>query len=170
MKGLFSFALLTAVAASPAIALQDEEVPPDTGYFAGSYTCQDGEHGIYLQLDVDENDGNVAQVSGILSFFPTIAGKSGPIGMTTGSFTVSGTIVRETMAISLKPGEWLFQPEGYGAAALEGTFTETPEGLSQITGKPVVPGNPGYCSDLIATELVLDGRFLDDAAAEESSD
>ena len=170
MKALMSLALMATAAANPALALQDEETPLDTGHFAGSYTCQDGEHGIYLQLDVDANDGEVAEVSGILTFFPTLAGKDGPSGMVTGSFTVSGTIVRETMAISLEPGDWLFQPEGYGAAALEGTFTDTPEGLSQIIGKPVVPGNPDFCSDLIATELVLNDRFLEDAAAEESSE
>jgi hypothetical protein len=156
MKGLISFAAVAALATTPALALQEEEAQADTGYFAGSYTCQDGEHGIYLELDLDANDGEVAQVSGVLSFFPTIAGKDGPVGMVNGSFAVSGTITRSTMAISLEPGEWLLQPDGYGAAALEGTFTETQEGLSQIIGKPVVPGNPDFCSDLIVTELVRD--------------
>ena len=170
MKALIAFAALATTLANPALAIQDEESQPDTGHFAGSYTCQDGEHGIYLQLDVDANDGEVAEVSGILTFFPTVAGKDGPSGMVTGSFTVNGTITRSTLGISLQPGEWLLQPEGYGAAALEGTFSETAEGLSQIVGKPVVPGNPDFCSDLIATELVLDDRFLDDAAAEESED
>ena len=169
MKALMSLALL-ATAATPALALQDEDAPINTGHFGGSYACEDGEHGIYLQLDVDERDSEIAQVSGILTFFPTLSGKAGPVGMVTGSFKVSGTITRETLAISLKPGDWLFQPEGYGAAALEGTFSETEDGLSQITGKPVVPGAPEFCTDLIATELVLDGRFLDDVAIEESDD
>ena len=155
MKRLICAALLAAVSATPALALQDDSNNPGTGRFAGSYTCEDGEHGLYLQLDVTSNDGEVAQVSGILSFFPTIAGKDGPVGSVTGSFEVIGTITRSNSAISLVPGAWLLQPEGYGAAALEGVFTETPEGLSQIVGKPIVPGNPDYCSDLIATQLML---------------
>lgn len=160
MKALISFAAIAALAATPAIALHDESEPDETGYFAGSYKCMDGEHGIYLELDLDDSDGEVAQVSGVLSFFPTVAGKNGPLGMTNGSFEVSGTITRSTLAISLEPGDWLLQPDGYGAAALEGTFTETPEGYSQITGKPVVPGNPDFCSDLIVTEIVRDRSQL----------
>lgn len=162
MKRLICAALFAAVSATPAMALQDDSESPDTGRFAGSYTCEDGEHGLYLQLDVDSSDGEVAEVSGVLSFFPTLAGKDGPVGMVVGSFAVSGTITRSTYAISLQPGEWLLQPEGYGAAALEGVFQETPEGLSQIVGKPIVPGNPDYCSDLIATELMLTAPEYDE--------
>ena len=159
MKKYALAALLAASLASPAIADHaDAGSPPSSikGQFAGSYTCQDGEHGIYLELNSESVGAGVAQVSGVLSFFPTLAGKDGPVGMVNGSFEVSGTITQDDMSISLAPGEWLFEPAGYGAASLEGTFTETSEGLSQIIGKPAIPGNRDYCSDLILTELVLE--------------
>lgn len=154
-------------AASDADAAMDESLAGPSGVYGGSYTCQDGEHGIYLEMSatdsiIDPDENGVQRVvgwnlSGVLGFFPTLAGKDGPSGMVAGSFTVEGVWSTEDMSMVLTPGEWILQPENYGAAELHGTLTEIAPGQWQITGKPVVPGAPDFCSNLIATQFVAAG-------------
>ncbi len=151
-----NFALLAALVALPLtpVAAQDDEDGDHIGSFGGSYMCQDGEHGIHLDLWAESYDGDEAEVSGVLGIFPTLSGKDGPSGMVAGSFVVSGTINRSDSSISLEPVEWIQQPGNYGAANLEGTVAITDDGFLQITGKPVVEDAPGFCSDLIATQFI----------------
>lgn len=134
------------------------QLPADSaellGPYAGSYVCQDGEHGFYLDLEeVIQNGDGTLGASGTLGMFPVLAGLSGSSGSVAGSFSVSGTISADGV-IALAPGDWLVQPEGYGAAHLEGTLSQRGDGAWQIAGKPVIPGNPDACSDLIATRFL----------------
>jgi hypothetical protein len=132
------------------------DAPPDhpwAGVYGGSYTCTDGEHGFYLDLaSVTPKDGGGFNAAGVLGLFPTLAGQGGPVGKVAGSFNVSGTITADGV-IAMTPGDWLVQPPGYGAAHLEGKITQVASGHA-ITGKPVVPGNPSACSNLIATQFL----------------
>lgn len=141
---------LAACASTPAAEAQPA---PYAGVYAGSYVCQDGEHGFYLDLEkVTANaDGGFA-ASGVLGIFPVLAGISGPSGGATGSFRVSGTI-NAAGEIALAPGEWLKPAGNYGAAHLEGKLRKKPDGSHALTGKPVIPGNADYCSNLIATQV-----------------
>lgn len=178
MKKLFHVASVSALAltlaATPLTAQDDhgdhdhgEEDTPmagPSGVYGGSYVCQDGEHGIYLEISatdsiIDPDDNGVQQVvgwnlTGVLGFFPTVSGKDGPSGMVTGAFEVEGSWSTKDMGIYLMPGKWLKQPDNYGAAELVGTLAEIAPGQWQIVGKPVVPGMPDFCSDLIATQFV----------------
>lgn len=139
------------------------------GWFAGSYACQDGEHGLLMELTASNQTETDAEVSGILGFVPTVAGQGGSSANVAGSFTISGTLLREGMLLSLKPDEWIQQPEGYGAAEMKGTLSRREDGLLQIIGKPVVPGAPTFCTDLIATEVSL-GILEEETAADEAAD
>lgn len=126
---------------------------PWAGVYGGSYTCTDGEHGFYLDIaSLTPKDGGGFDATGVLGLFPTLAGQNGPVGKVAGSFAVSGTITADG-TISMAPGDWLVQPAGYGAAHLEGKIAPVASGHA-ITGKPVVPGNPAACSNLIATQFL----------------
>lgn len=127
---------------------------PYAGVYGGSYTCTDGEHGFYLDLTsvLPKAEGGF-DAEGVLGLFPTLAGISGPVGGVAGSFAVSGTISADG-DIAMTAGEWLVQPSGYGAANLEGKLRARPAGGHALTGKPVVPGNPSACSNLIATQFL----------------
>jgi hypothetical protein len=126
---------------------------PWAGVYGGSYVCTDGEHGFYLDLaSVTPKDGGGFDAAGVIGLFPTLGGMDGPVGKAAGSFNVSGTITADG-TISLAQGAWLVQPPGYGAANLEGKITSGASGHA-ISGKPVVLGNPGACSNLIATQFL----------------
>ena len=169
MKTFATFAFATALLGAPVAAFDnhgthgdhgehgthgDHQMADFSGIYAGSYTCQDGEHGFYLDLSIDGMDDENYQVSGVLGLYPTLAGADGSSGAVAGSFLVSGTVGMEDMAIALEPGDWIVQPEGYGAAHLEGTVGMTDAGAWQINGKPVVPGLDGFCDALIATQFL----------------
>lgn len=127
---------------------------PYVGVYGGSYTCTDGEHGFYLDLtSVRAAAGGGYDVDGVLGLFPTLAGISGPVGGVAGSFAVSGAISADG-DIAMTAGDWLVQPAGYGAANLEGKLRAKPGSGYALTGKPVVPGNPGACSNLIASQFL----------------
>lgn len=124
------------------------------GIYAGSYLCQDGEHGFYLDIAaLAPNDQGGFSASGVLGFFPVLGGTDGPLAEVAGSFTVSGTIEGDGR-ITLAAGEWLVEPAGYGAAELEGRLTARADGLWEIAGRPVIPGNADYCSGLVATQFL----------------
>ncbi|MEZ6030678.1 MAG: hypothetical protein R3C46_13125 [Hyphomonadaceae bacterium] len=130
------------------------ETSPYAGVYAGSYTCGDGEHGFYLDLSsVTAASGGGFEASGVLGFYPTLSGIGGSSGGVAGSFRVSGTI-SAAGDVALTAGEWLKQPSGYGAANLEGKLRERPAGGYALVGKPVVPGMPDACSNLIATQFL----------------
>ena len=147
---LAAFAL-GACSTTAASAPQDA---PYFGVYGGSYTCTDGEHGFYLDLaSVRPATGGGYDADGVLGFFPTLTGVSGPAGGVAGSFAVSGTISADG-DVAMTAGDWLVQPAGYGAASLEGKLRAKPGGGYALTGKPVVPGSPGACSNLIATQFL----------------
>lgn len=124
------------------------------GVYAGSYVCQDGEHGFFLRLDtVSPVAGGGFAADGALGVFPVLAGRDGGAGSVAGSFIVAGTVTAEGR-VDLGPGDWLIQPQNYGAAHLQGELSQRPDGLWQILGRPVIPGNEDYCSDLIATRFL----------------
>ena len=147
-----------------------EDIAEPIGQFGGSYTCEDGDHGLYLELWLSSMGEETAEVYGVLGFFPILSGVDGRSGLVAGSFEVTGTITRETKGISLTPGEWIVRPEGYGAASLEGTIDSREDGNLVITGKPVVPGAPDFCGDLIVTGfaplLVEEGAYAEGAEKE----
>lgn len=129
-------------------------LPAMAGVYGGSYVCTDGEHGFYLDIkSLEAMRGGGFDVSGVLGFFPTIGGKDGGTAQVAGSFEVSGTIFGNGK-IHLEPGAWLKLPSGYGAAALDGMLIHRDDGLWSIKGKPVVPGNPDLCSDLVASKFL----------------
>lgn len=133
------------------------QVPGDgagmSGVYSGSYMCQDGEHGFYLDISALARRDDVLAVSGRLGIFPVLGGAAGPLADIAGSFLVHGTIDGQG-AIWLEIGDWLVQPPGYGAANLEGRLSKRRDGLWQIHGRPVLPGNEAFCSDLIATQFM----------------
>lgn len=143
-----------ALGACSTMAASAPQDAPYFGVYGGSYTCTDGEHGFYLDLtSVRPASGGGYDADGVLGFFPTLAGVSGPVGGVAGSFAVSGTISADG-DVAMTAGDWLVQPSGYGAANLEGKLRAKPGGGYALTGKPVVPGNPGACSNLIATQFL----------------
>ena len=125
-----------------------------TGVYAGSYVCEDGEHGFYLRIDetADPEEGHGYVIHGVLGFFPVLGGSAGPLAHVSGSFEVVGVIAEDR--IWLDPLDWLLEAPGYGAARLTGTIAPRTDGLMEIVGKPVVPGNEDFCSDLIATQFL----------------
>lgn len=155
MKATIAFSSLVLFA--PLAAQASGQVPHDgtilTGLYAGSYLCQDGEHGLYLDIAALTATEGGFSVSGVLGFFPVIGGADGQLAHVAGSFTVSGMLSKDGV-IALEADEWLVEPQGYGAAALEGVLSERPDGLWQIEGKPVLPGAPEFCTDLIATQFL----------------
>ena len=142
-------------AASTAIAIPVPTPPPAlAGVYGGSYTCADGEHGFYLNITrATAKTGGGYDVAGVLGLFPTVTGQGGPAGMAAGSFKVTGTISADG-ALAMTAGDWLIQPPDYGTANLEGTLQKTDSAGYILRGKPVVPGSPGACSDLIATQFL----------------
>lgn len=180
MKALIAAAALATLPFAPAMAMQDaeeiyeEEIEGEElaslGTFAGSYLCQDGEHGIFLDLVVMDADDDEAEIAGVLAIVPTLSGKGGSSGMVAGSFNVGGKLLRDGLKLTLEPKGWILEPENYGAARLEGTMSQREDGLRQIVGKPVVPGAPGMCSDLIATEIITGMEEEQAEAVEDAQD
>lgn len=150
--------IIPALALSFALALPASAgIPADGegigGIYAGSYLCRDGEHGFFLAVDqMEPRDGEIF-FEGRLGFFPVLAGMEGRSAHVAGSFEVFG-YVRLDGEMSVAHHNWLVQPQGYGAADMQGRMSRRDDGLWQITGKPVVPGNEEHCSDLIATQFL----------------
>ena len=124
------------------------------GFYAGSYQCEDGEHGVVLDLNVDERpQGRGLKVTGTLGFFPVLGGREGEFAHVAGSFSILG-LIAENGRITFQHREWLVEPDGYGAANFNGRINRRDDGLWQITGKPLAGPNPDFCSDLIATQFL----------------
>lgn len=144
---------LTACASTPAIA-QPADGAGMKGIYGGSYVCTDGEHGFYLDITtLTPKSAGGFDASGVIGLFPTLAGAGGPVGHVVGSLKVSGTIAADG-AVAMVSGDWLKQPDGYGAADLEGKLRQKPDGSYALIGKPVVRGNPEACSNLIASQFL----------------
>lgn len=124
------------------------------GTYAGSYICEDGEHGFYLRIDetADPEEGHGYVIYGVMGFFPVLGGSDGPLAHVSGSFEIVGVIAEGR--IWTDPLDWLLEAPDYGAARLAGTIGPRDDGLMEIVGKPMVPGYEDFCSDLIATQFM----------------
>src|SRR5690606_13574980 len=61
------------------------------GIYAGSYLCEDGEHGVVLDIAVSEiEERTELRVNGTLGIVPVLAGANGEFADVAGSFTISG--------------------------------------------------------------------------------
>jgi hypothetical protein len=159
IRALLGAAVLAAAPAAlaqpaPAAPLPKQAALAIKGVYAGSYKCTDGEHGFYLDIKtVAPAKGGGFAVTGVLGLFPTLAGAGGSSAGAAGSFNVAGTI-SDKNEIAMTAGKWVKQAPGYGAANLAGTLSKNADGSYAIKGKPVVPGRPDMCSDLIATQFL----------------
>lgn len=131
------------------------------GLYAGSYLCEDGEHGVVLDIAVSEIEGRTElRVGGTLGFVPVLAGENGEFAAVAGSFTISGLILTEPRGtnsaghIQFQRDEWIIEPEGYGSANFRGQLARRDDGLWQITGRPLAGPASDFCSDLIATRFL----------------
>jgi len=111
------------------------------GTYAGSFWCDFGEMGMSLSIkdngkpeDEQMSEAGIHNISGVLNFFPTLVNPDMP----SGAFKVSGWIDAGNEYVSqleLKPGEWIQQPEDFGASPMEGRLIG-----GVIYGKPTVDG------------------------------
>lgn len=131
------------------------------GIYAGSYLCQDGEHGVVLDIAVSEIEGRTElRVDGTLGIVPVLAGANGAFAGVAGSFTISGVLLTEPRGantaghLQFQHEEWLLEPEGYGSANFRGQLTRRDDGLWQITGRPLAGPASQSCSDMIATRFL----------------
>ncbi len=140
-------------AAAPAFADLPEGGEGLTGIYAGSYVCTDGEHGVVLDLaslSAREN-GRGFEVKGVLGFVPVLAGADGVNASVAGSFEVYG-VLYDTGRLMLRAGDWIVQPETYGAAGLNADLSQREDGLWQIAGIPA--DGAGQCSAFLATKVI----------------
>jgi len=150
---------ILALAVGAALALPaSAEIPANgaglSGIYAGSYQCKDGEHGVLLDLKMEERPkASGLRVTGRLGFFPVLAGKGGEFADVAGSFTILG-LLAENGRITFRHQDWLIQPKGYGAANFNGRVSRRADGLWQITGKPLAGPKSEFCSDMIATQFL----------------
>jgi len=154
-RAIMQMATLATLAA-PGLALA--QIPADgmglSGLYGGSYLCQDGEHGVLLDIALHERpNANGLRIAGALGFFPVLGGAGGEFASVAGSFTIEG-LLTEDGRIVFQARDWLVQPDGYGAANFNGHLAQRDDGLWQITGTPVAGGNADSCSDLIATKTM----------------
>lgn len=150
---VLTLALLPALAA-PTFA----EIPADgeglAGLYAGSYLCQDGEHGVVLDIAVEERpQASGLKLTGTLGFFPVLGGREGQFAHVAGSFSIQG-LVAENGRMTFQHQDWLVEPDGYGAANFNGRITRRDDGFWQITGTPVAGQNADFCSEMIATRFL----------------
>ena len=131
------------------------------GIYAGSYLCEDGEHGVVLDIAVSEIEGRTElRIDGTLGIVPVLAGANGEFADAAGSFTISGFLLTEPRGantaghLQFQREEWLLQPEGYASASFRGQLTRRDDGLWQITGTPLAGPASEFCSDLIATRFL----------------
>lgn len=144
--------------ASAQIPATDEGID---GLYAGSYICEDGEHGVVLDIAVSKIEGQMElRVDGTLGIVPVLAGAKSEFADIAGSFTISGIVLTEPRGasnaghIQFQHEDWLIEPEGYGAANFRGQLTRRDDGLWQITGRPLAGPASESCSDMIATRFL----------------
>lgn len=158
MKARFAIIALAmaTVLALPASAQNPADGADLSGLYGGSYRCQDGEHGVLLDLTMEERpQASGLRVTGTLGFFPVLGGGDGEFAQVAGSFTILG-LLAEDGRITFRHQDWLVQPEGYGAANFNGRIDQRDDGLWQITGMPVAGPDADFCSGLIATRYLLE--------------
>ena len=117
------------------------------GTYAGTFWCDFGEMGMTLSLAdagaYEDDDTGIRNVTGVLNFFPTLVNPDQP----TGAFKVSGWVDADNEYVNqmeLQPGDWIKQPENFGASPMEGRLIN-----GVIYGKPTVDG----CHKLRMTKL-----------------
>lgn len=111
------------------------------GTYAGTFWCNFGEMGMTLSIkdeglseDKDMAEAKFHNVSGVLNFFPTLVNPGQP----TGAFKISGWVHASGKFVKeyeFQPGEWIVQPENFGASPMEGRIVN-----GTIYGKPTVDG------------------------------
>lgn len=141
-----------ALSAAPAMADLPEEAEALAGLYGGSYVCADGEHGVMLNLTrlTPRENGRGHAVHGELSFFPVVGGADGARADVAGGFEVYG-VLYPNGRLSLRAGDWIVEPDAYGAAGLSGTLSQREDGLWRITGAPADGAN--QCTDFLATRV-----------------
>lgn len=145
---------MTAAFASSASAQNSADGAELSGLYGGSYQCQDGAHGVLLNLTMEERpQARDLRVTGTLGFFPVLGGGDGEFAQVAGSFTILG-LLAEDGRITFRHQDWLIEPEGYGAANFNGRIAQRDDGLWQITGTPVAGQNSDFCSAMIATQFL----------------
>lgn len=152
---------ISAMSALPAWAQIPASGEGVGGIYAGSYLCEDGEHGVVLDIAVSEIEGRTElRVHGTLGFVPVLAGADGEFADVAGSFTISGFILTEPRGVNtaghlqFQRDEWLLEPEGYASASFRGQLSRRGDGLWRIAGTPLAGPTSEYCSDLIATRFL----------------
>lgn len=152
---------MSAMLGSPAPAQTPDSGEGIGGLYAGSYLCEDGEHGVVLDIAASEIEGRTElRVDGTLGIVPVLAGANGEFANVAGSFTISGFILTEPRGpneaghIQFQRDAWLIEPEGYGSANFRGQLTRRDDGLWQIAGTPLAGPTSDFCSGLIATRFL----------------
>jgi hypothetical protein len=141
------------IAASPALADTTERARAPSTVYGGSYICKDGEHGVILGIEISERKNSAEhEVSGMLGFFPVLAGGGSGTASVAGSFNVTGTF-NDDGRLDLVFKDWMLEPQAYGAANFTGTVSQREDGLWQITGKPLVGPAQDFCSDMLVTQF-----------------
>lgn len=157
---------ILALASATLLALPAAaDIPADgaglSGIYAGSYLCEDGEHGVVLDITTSPIEGrSELRLNGTLGIVPVLAGADGAFGDVAGSFTISGIVTTEARGsrsagyMQFQKDEWVVEPDGYGAANFAGQLTQRTDGLWQITGTPLAGPTSEFCSDMIATRFL----------------
>ncbi len=139
------FAMLAALSIGSAVQAQEapsaEDIASIEGTFYGTFFCSEtGEMAISLMLEDGGAvlDSGAYAMKGVLSFSATAANPTAPSGVfrVSGGATIAGP---GFAAFELAPGEWIEQPEGFGASGLEFFLRE-----GFIAGMPTAGG----CSSL----------------------
>lgn len=129
------------------------DLTPASGQYAGSYVCQDGEHGVMLDMAFSKrNAGAGYAIKGSLTFFPVLAGGNGEFASVLGKFTIEG-VLRDDGDIRFRHQKWIEQPDGYGAANFRGRLTKRTDDVWQIDGVPLAGPNSDFCSAMLVTRL-----------------
>lgn len=153
--------VMSAMLGSPAWAQIPAGGEGVGGIYAGSYLCEDGEHGVLLDIAVSEIEGRTElRVNGTLGFVPVLAGANGEFAEVAGSFTISGFVLTAPRGannaghLQFQREEWLLEPEGYASANFRGQLTRRDDGLWQIIGTPLAGPTSEFCSGMIATRIL----------------
>jgi len=132
-----------AIVAAPGMAPSPADGMGLSGLYAGSYLCQDGEHGVLLDIALHGRpNANGLHIAGALGFFPVLGDTGGDFSSVAGSVTREGLLTEEGRIV-FHARDWLVLPDGYGAAHFNGNLAPRDGGLWQITGTPVAGGQPG---------------------------
>lgn len=141
MKSLLAVSILVSACATASADDHADLMADVEGTYAGTFWCDFGEMGMTISLkdeglsqDKDKAEAKFHSVSGVLNFFPTLVNPSQPTGAfkINGWVHASGKFVKE---YEFQPGEWIVQPEGFGASPMAGRIVN-----GTFYGKPTVDG------------------------------